>query len=174
MGYTTIFTGRFNLNKELDDNTFKLIKGLAETRRMKRDINKLKEMGFVEDYGVEGEYFIKEDNDFGQSQDDSIINFNCPPITQPGLWLQWIPTEDKMGLEWDKNEKFYNADEWIEYLINRILEPRGYIINGIVNAQGEDRSDKYNITVVNNKVIINKGFSKLVSKPNLKEWYNNY
>jgi len=87
------------------------------------------------------------------------------------LWLQWIPTEDKMGLEWDQGEKFYEAETWIEYLINKILEPNGYIVNGTVNAQGEDPGDKYNITVINNKVITSGGLSTLTSKPSFKKWY---
>jgi hypothetical protein len=167
MGYTTYFAGRFNLNKQLDDETFNLIDGLAKTRRMKRDINKLEEMGFskVETFGEEGEYFIKNDDEFGQSYDESIIDYNSPPKTQPGLWLQWIPTEDKMGLEWDGNEKFYDSVEWIEYLINKILEPRGYILNGIVNAQGEDMKDKYHINIINNKVYNKSGLSKEIPIP---------
>lgn len=174
MGYTTVFAGKFNLNKELDDETFNLLKGLAESRRMKRDINKLKEMGFIGDYGIEGEFFTQGKGFLGQDNDESVIDYNRPPITQPGLWLQWTPTEDKMGLEWDQGEKFYEAENWIKYLINKILEPRGYIVNGVVNAQGEDNNDKYNITVINNKVIVNKGFSILAPIPNFEKWFKEF
>jgi hypothetical protein len=171
MGYTTVFTGRFNLNKKLDEETFNFLNKLANTRRVKRDVNKLKKMGYNGNYGIEGEFFVEGTGFMGQDDDESVIDGNRPPITQPGLWLQWIPTEDKMGLEWDQGEKFYEAETWIEYLINKILEPNGYIVNGIVNAQGEDSGDKYNITVINNKVLTNGGFSKSASKPSFNKWY---
>lgn len=156
MGYTTYFDGRFNLNKAMDDDTYNLIKNLARTRRMKRDVNKLEKLGCgkVEDFGEEGEFFVKNDGCFGQSKDESIIDYNTPPITQPGLWLQWIPTEDRLGLKWDEGEKFYNSVEWIVYLIEKILEPKGYIVNGRVEAQGEDPDDKYCITVTDNVVLV--------------------
>ena len=173
MGYTTEFAGRFDLNREIDNDTFNLLKGLATTRRMKRDNNMLEELGFgnAEDFGIEGEFFYNNDGDFGQSQDDSIINYNSPSKNQPSLWLQWIPTEDRKGLEWDGGEKFYSSVNWIEYLINRILEPRGYIVNGTVNAQGEDSDDQYHIRVVNNVVEKIQGFSLDVDIPTF-DWYD--
>ena len=48
----------------------------------------------------------------------------------PTLYCQWVPTEDRTGLEWDKGEKFYFGDEWLVYLIDRFLKPWGYTLNG--------------------------------------------
>ena len=53
---------------------------------------------------------------------------------------------------WDGNEKFYSYIEWLEYLIDKVLAPRGYVVNGEVTWGGEDRRDTGKITVVNNKV----------------------
>lgn len=39
MGYTTDFSGQFELNKMLDKETAKVITQLAQTRRMKRDMD---------------------------------------------------------------------------------------------------------------------------------------
>jgi hypothetical protein len=104
MGYTTVFTGRFNLNKELDDETFNLLNKLANTRRVKRDVNKLKEMGFNGDYGIEGEFFVEGTGFMGQDDDDSVIDGNRPPRTQPG---QFVTKED---IDSDENAKvFINA-----------------------------------------------------------------
>ena len=144
MGYTTEFEGKFNLNKKLDDDTFKLLNGLATTRRMKRN---------VEGFGNEGEFFIDGLGFCGQDNDITVIDVNKPPTTQPSLWLQWIPTEDKMSIEWDGNEKFYHSLEWIKYLIDTILKPRGYILNGTVYCQGEEENDTWNITIDENEVI---------------------
>lgn len=48
----------------------------------------------------------------------------------PTFYCQWVPTEDRNGLEWDKAEKFYFGKEWLEYLIARFIEPWGYVLNG--------------------------------------------
>ena len=48
----------------------------------------------------------------------------------PTFYCQWVPTEDRQGLEWDKNEKFYYGKEWLIYLIDRFIKPWGYTLNG--------------------------------------------
>lgn len=155
MGYTTEFEGRIELDRALDEELYNLLIKLNHTRRMKRDPEKLKEMGFTGDYGVEGEFFVEGTGSYGQGEDDSILDYNRPPGTQPGLWCQWTPTDDRKGLEWDEGEKFYHAGEWMMYLVDRILKPAGYVANGVIHAQGEDRDDTWDLCVVNNKVFVN-------------------
>jgi hypothetical protein len=41
----------------------------------------------------------------------------------PTYYCQWVPTADRAGLEWDKNEKFYFGPEWLEYLIEQYIKP---------------------------------------------------
>lgn len=144
MGYTTDFHGALKLNKQLseDDKTF--LKKLASTRRMARNVDAK--------YGVEGEFYVDGEGMFGQDIEDNVIDHNRPPRTQPSLWLQWVPTEDGWGIEWDGNEKFYNYVEWLEYLIEKILAPRGYVLNGEVEWYGEDREDMGKISVKDNVV----------------------
>lgn len=137
MGYNTDFKGSFTLDRELDDETYKLLVKLSETRRMKRKVSPI--------YGVDGEFYMKDDN-------EGIINFNSPPRTQPSLWCGWIPTQDKLGIEWNGSEKFYSYIEWITYIIDRILVPNDYILNGEVEWIGEERNDMGKIVVTNNVV----------------------
>lgn len=152
MGYTTYFSGSFEFDKELDDETYDFLLKLANTRRVKRDTEILKELRFDGNYGEEGEFFVDGSGFRGQGDDRSIINSNQPPASQPGLWLQWVPTEDKKHLVWDEGEKFYNYTEWLIYLIEKILEPKGYVLNGEVSYEGEYRADFGVIKVDNNKV----------------------
>lgn len=144
MGYTTDFNGTLKLNKKLSEEDHKFLNKLAETRRMARKVDAK--------YGVEGEFYVDGGGMFGQGREDNVIDHNRPPRTQPSLWLQWVPTEDGMGIEWDGGEKFYNYVEWLEYLIEKILEPRGYILNGEVYWYGEDRGDNGIIKVKDNQV----------------------
>jgi len=149
MGYTTEFEGVFKLNKKLKKEDHEFLFKLANTRRMARSVDAK--------YGIEGEFFVDGKGCCGQDEDSTIIDYNRPPKTQPGLWCQWVPSSDGKGIQWDGNEKFYNYTEWLEYLIKNVLAPRGYKLSGSVNFFGEDRTDIGNITVKNNKVTVKRG-----------------
>ena len=80
------------------------------------------------------------------------MDYNAPPRTQPSLWLQWVVTKDRLHIKWDNGDKFYNYVDWIEYIINKILKPRGYALNGKVRWKGEEEEDIGRIYVTNNKI----------------------
>lgn len=152
MGYTTDFSGTLKLNRQLtlDEKTF--LDKLASTRRMARNVDPK--------YGVEGEFYVEGDD----WNDPTVPDGNRHPSTQPGLWCQWVPTKDGMGIEWDGNEKFYNYVEWLEYIINSVFphilkegdEP--LVLNGEVKWQGEDSDDIGIIKVTDNQVDTVLGF----------------
>ena len=144
MGYTTEFKGQFKLDKPLSVADLNFLKKFNETRRMARNL--------PEEYGVQGEFYVDGSGSFGQDREKSVIDYNTPPSTQPGLWCQWVPTEDGEAIEWDGGEKFYNYVEWIKYLIDKILKPRGYVLNGSVRWRGEDFDDDGTIIVEDNEV----------------------
>lgn len=70
----------------------------------------------------------------------------------PSYYCQWVPTQDGLGVEWDGTEKFYEYVEWLQYIIERFLEPKGYILNGVMRYQGEDIEDVGRIEVKGNIV----------------------
>lgn len=107
--------------------------------------------------GTEGEYFVGGEGFMGQERDCSIVDYNCPPSTQPSLWCQWIPNEDGTQIEWDGNEKFYSYVEWLEYIIEHFLKPWGISLTGAMKWFGEDRDDIGVIIVDNNKVTVREG-----------------
>lgn len=165
MGYSTDFTGKFNFTKPVGEDLKNYINNFSNSRRMKRDVEKIKEIypnwrdfSFNGKLGIDGEYFANPGDDFGQDPDKSIIEFNTPAKTQPGLWCQWIITDDGASLEWDGGEKFYNYIEWLEYLIENFFKPTGNILNGRVSWQGEDEDDNGVITITDNyiDVIVNQ------------------
>ncbi len=152
MGYTTDFDGELKFNRELTEKEASFIKKLATTRRMKRNIGP--------EFGVEGEFYV-DDEPYGMGFDDStVIDNNNPPSTQPGLWCQWIVTDDRQFLEWDGGEKFYNYVEWLEYIINSVLphiveegdEPLS--LTGAITWAGEEPEDLGRILVNNNVVTV--------------------
>lgn len=163
MGYTTDFNGEFGLNRTLDNNHREYLTKFSETRRMKRNADKAAELNdpireAVDlPIGTEGEFFVGANGFAGQDSDNSVEDYNSPPSTQPGLWCQWIPGENGDTIEWDNGEKFYHYIEWLEYLIANFLQPWGYVLNGEVEWQGEERSDMGMIVVKDNEVSVQKG-----------------
>ena len=158
MGYTTDFSGSFSLNTPLTDAHAAYLRTFAETRRMERKQTIAstlpdpirKAVGLP--IGKQGAYFVGGGGDFGQGIDASVINSNDAPFGQPGLWCQWVPTQDNNGIEWDGGEKFYHYVEWLSYIIEHFLMPWGYVLNGEVEWFGEDHSDRGKIVVANNVV----------------------
>lgn len=161
MGYTTQFKGEFNLNKKLDDVTFNFLKKLNETRRMARKAEAK--------YGVEGEFFVDGSGFCDGGDDSNVIDQNRTPKTQPGLWCQWVPTEDRLHIEWDGGEKFYAYIEWMEYIISKVLAPRGYIVNGSVKWRGEEFDDTgvlevHDNIVMGKRLIVDYSINKLLGQ----------
>jgi hypothetical protein len=167
MGYTTDFDGEFELDKPLSEEHLNYLNAFAYIRHMRRDPSKLinKEDLIRELVGLplgeEGEFYVGSSADAGgnfkgQHVDDSVIDNNYPPKTQPGLWCQWIPTEDGESIEWDGGEKFYYYVEWLRYIIEKFLKPWGYILNGTVRWRGEGFDDIGVIRVENNQIQVDK------------------
>lgn len=160
MGYSTDFNGALSIEPALNSDQVDYLRALAGTRRMKRDPEKAakfddpKREAVGLPIGEEGEFYIgsESDDDCGQAHDPSVIEYNGPPCTQPGLWLQWVPTEDGTLLEWDGMEKFYRYETWLQYLIEKIFIPWGHKLNGSIQWSGEDMGDIGVIHVKDNEI----------------------
>lgn len=63
------------------------------------------------------------------------------------------PSDDGTEIVWDGGKKFYGYEEWIRYIAEKILEPQGFSISGIVHWQGEDPDDSGDLIVTHNKVM---------------------
>jgi hypothetical protein len=158
MGYTTEFEGKFKLDRQLTDNHKNYLLKFSETRRMKRSEEKASKLSdplreaVSLPIGYQGEYFVGGTGSWGQDHDNSIIDYNNQARTQPGLWCQWIPSDDGLYIEWNQGEKFYHYIEWLAYLIENFLIPWGYTLNGKVNWQGESNDDIGQIIVKDNTI----------------------
>lgn len=155
MGYTTDFSGAFDLSPALNAAQIAYLKLFANTRRMMRSVTLV---GVRPDpvrvavglpVGIEGEYFVGSSGYAGQEHSSDVVDFNCPPSTQPGLWCQWEPTDDGTKIQWNGVEKFYSYTEWLQYLIDNFLNKWGITITGEVRYQGEESADFGRVVVVN-------------------------
>lgn len=148
MGYTTDFTGQIKVDPPLSAKEIEYVNKFSGTRRVNRK---------------EGPYFVEAGGFMGQEHGDSVINYNRPPDGQPGLWCQWVVTECGGFIEWNECEKFYDSEAWMGYLIDHFIgiAPKaatdhaflsGHTLNGRIEAQGEESSDKWSLIVIDNKV----------------------
>lgn len=161
MGYTTDFEGILTFDKPLSTVQRDYINLLAGTRRMMRSVAALKEMyngeyGLDGDYGMQGEYYVRDDGMSGQTNDNSVVDYNTPPNSQPSLWCHWIITDDCSSLEWDGGEKFSQYIQWLHYLIDHFFSKWGNKLIGEITWQGEDSTDMGKIQVKDNIVTIKK------------------
>ncbi len=149
MGYTTEFLGRVEVVPPLNAEEIEFLKKFNATRRM---------------YRKNGPYFVDGGGYLGQGRDADVIDYNSPSAGQPGLWCQWTPTDDGAAIEWDGGEKFYDSEEWMQYLIDHFLKPgacaagelkflqANHVLNGIIKAQGDVMDDRWKLVVTDNVV----------------------
>ena len=158
MGYSTDFYGRFELDRPLASEHQTYLEAFARTRRMQRDVtitamlpDPIREAAGLP-LGIDGAYYVGNTAGFGQDETPDVLNGNEPPDDQPGYRNQWVPSHDGTAIEWDGGEKFYDYRSWLRYIVEHFLKRWGYVLNGTVEWQGEDRDDAGEIIVRNNVV----------------------
>lgn len=83
-------------------------------------------------------------------------DFNPSKAEQMGFtWFRWELNEDMNALQWDGGEKFYDAPEKMQYIINEcLLKWDNLKFNGTIRAQGEETEDIWDLKVVDNVVTV--------------------
>lgn len=166
MGYSTTFTGHVTVTPPLNPHEVAYLKRFGGTRRMKRS---------------NGPYYCGT-GWWGQDHEPDIIDYSKAPDDQPGLWCQWLPSDDGARIEWDGGEKFYYAVDWMTYVIDTFLKPGArldaqlrdgtaeragwvlpdefrhftfdHVVDGVIHAEGEEDGDVWVLAVDANLVDI--------------------
>lgn len=156
MGYSTDFTGSFDLTPALTQAQTVYINKFSNTRRIKRHANH----PFVADdpirlavglpVGVDGGFCVAGGGFMGQERDDSIVEYNTTPIGQPDLWCKWIT--DGKTVQWSGMEKFRAYTPWLVYMIEHFFKEWGVVMSGEVDWQGENEEDFGRIYIEDNRV----------------------
>jgi hypothetical protein len=156
MGYTTYFEGSFKVEPPLEGRHAVYLHAFNDARHMERDVamtallpDPVREAVGLS-VGKYGEYYVGESEAMAPGGD--VLDYNRPPIGQPGLWCKWVPTDDNAGIEWSQEEKFYDYIKWLKYLLSHFLIPWGYQVSGSVRWEGEEQGDTGVIIVRHNKV----------------------
>jgi len=108
------------------------LRAFSKTRRMKRDPVRATALpdplriAVGLPIGDEAGYYV------GGAHDVSILDPNKPPRDQPSLWCDWRPSEDGTEISARHSDKFRGFATWLEYIIERFLQPWGYHLYGQV------------------------------------------
>ena len=162
MGYSTQFYGKIMAEPAFSKEEKEFLDKFCQTRRCKR-----------KDEILEGSFYVCKNpakENWGQGCQNIMAN-NDPPSEQPGLWCQWVISDDLEGIEWDGGEKFYDAAQWMDYLIKFFFDKRAiapkldgklaflkkHKLNGEILCVGEETGDIWKLIVKNNKVMIAQG-----------------
>lgn len=176
MGYTTNFQGSWTCTPALNPDQVAYLKKFNETRRMKRDPLKavMQEDPLREAVGLplgdDAEHFVGGGGYRGQGDDNSVLDHNASPATQPGLWCQWMPSDEGDQIEWDEGEKFYSYIEWIKYMIDHFFTPWNILLNGTVKWSGEEDGDLGKIDIKDNEVSFKEFDWSMLDEPGLKTY----
>ncbi len=156
MGYETYFEGGLTITPPLNEDETKFLIDFSESRRMQR---------------TRGPLYVGGGQDF---RGEDVLTGNSPDPAQPGLHCPWAPSDDGTTLMMPEEAgKYYMAAEWLTYLMDFLLNgtaAQDYVdehfmedsrllsftfdhkLNGIVEAQGEEASDKWRMVVENGKL----------------------
>ena len=151
--YAINYSGQLNINIQLNKNIGLLINNLHTTPRLTRDLEKLANRyhtsveNIMIRYGNDAEFY------FNNNTIDKTILENKPPGTQPSVRSNWFYDNTTNSIVWNGYEN-YNDIEWLNYLINTILKPHGYTLNGSLEWKGNSSDDFGSLNVDNNEIYL--------------------
>jgi hypothetical protein len=168
VGYETAFTGQVTITPPLNQHEIDYLLAFAETRHEPRSTGP-----YALGYG------------------DEIEDARDPDPGKPGYWCKWAPTADGTAIAWNENEKFYEADLWMGYLVHTFLKPDAtvarervdpvpgrvyppaldgftfdHVVDGVIKAKGEWPDDRWRIEVRANAVYV----VRLLTEPDHAEY----
>lgn len=153
-GDHTEIVGSFELDKPLDDDTRDIVDGLRYKRLIKRDPDilagalKISVEECLRLYGPVCELYSGNDN-IGVIAccGSAYCNWNCKQMSSvrpPYGRFPWVYHPEDHTFQHDGMEKSYCYVEWLEYLIQFVLEPRGYFLNGYATTFNRAYNGAYN------------------------------
>lgn len=71
----------------------------------------------------------------------------------------WKFSDDGKQIIWNEEiRECYDYIAWIQYIVDKLIIPNGYVLNGEMHWHGEDYADMWKlITIKNNRIIVYEG-----------------
>lgn len=100
------------------------------------------------------------------AEEEATIDESClASVTDPAPprgYMQWVPDESLKRIVWDQNEKFYDYEQWLKWIV-AALASWGVEAAGAFKWQGESVGDVGELLVVDGLVTSNTGTLSAVS-----------
>lgn len=74
----------------------------------------------------------------------------------PSSYMQWVPTESLDAIVYDGNEKFYDYDKWMTWILGHMFR-LGIEANGDIIWQGESVGDVGTLSVKESVLTVTRG-----------------
>ena len=164
MGYNTDFTGQVTISPTLNPHEIDYLQRFAATRHVHRR---------------KGPYVVEGAGSAEESLDSGVISDSQPTRGLLNPWCKWEPTADGTAITWNGEEKFYDAEHWLAYLVDTFLKPDAvvarerdspvpdrvypaalaeftfdHVVTGLIEAEGEEPDDRWRIEVRENTVYV--------------------
>jgi hypothetical protein len=167
MGLHTSYLGHIAIEPPLSPEETEFVRSFGRTRHW--------------DSGETGVRLAAHPSD--NDEYDDIDAYNRPAPGMPGLWCPWTVCKDGCCLNWDGIEKPYDADRWLEYLIDTFLAAGGsvagtdvatkhgltcdHLLDGVVVGERHETGELFALEVVNCVVVRRTLVPK---RPGVDEW----
>ena len=166
------------------DDVMELVNGMSKTRRVTRDLSLIKnslEFNYL-DYDTNGFYYYSKNDfeNFGQTIDKSITNFNRPPDDAPSLWLDFEVVKEKENkngkdinkyyLVWNgekENNTIREEQKWLMSLIDNVFNPVKMSLNGNIKIIDDINKNEVLLEIKNNEMFSNNELIYYPDKKNL-------
>lgn len=156
MGYYSIGIGKLYVNQKLDEQTKQKFQRLLESSFCQRDIQKIAEKEniseeqAVELFGQEGELYPRHRDPEKETLIQPIKPVSFFPEGTCCLWNY----EDNYGYFYLPQEhcRLYNYISMLNYIIQHILSPNNYTLNGKIFVLGQENEVEL-IDIQNNNII---------------------
>ena len=92
-------------------------------------------------------------------EEATIAESNLAAITDPAPpkgYMQWVPDESLQRIVWDQNEKFYDYEQWLKWIV-AALASWGIEAAGSFKWQGDSVGDIGELLVIDGNVTSNTG-----------------
>lgn len=150
--YKTKFYGEYKFSDNATPYLLTYLSKFFRTIHIERDVEKIKESyynwkdySYYGDLGYEGELYVNpEDKSYG--------NKNLLAVTR---WCNFAidKREDGNFLIWNGNKRFYHYEAWIQYIIDRFLQPHKIELNGVMLVVGMGSTDANYMVLYENRLI---------------------
>ena len=70
-------------------------------------------------------------------------------------YMQWVPSESLDAIVYDGNEKFYDYDKWLQWVLDRLAK-MGIVADGSIVWNGESAGDVGVLKVQSNSLTVKK------------------